>query len=899
MSKKRMKKTLQTITTLLLTAIVVFSTFGMDLPVLAKGIDDDAVIVEDEDTVDVDVDAEEDIDADVEEDIDADVDEDVDADVDEDVDADVDENVDADVDEDVEADVDEDVEADVDENADVDEDIEAEPEISSEKVFVTEEEDGIDAGLGFSAEAHFISSEEDFFDGEEIDADELLYSYIDANISDEDSVDPRYASSLVGDRLPASSKPLYNAFKQATSDIAKGKRSSTTATINPQALGWNRKYTAAELGVSSLISGYSVSEEAMRALDKKIGFDKFNPRNIVLAVMEDCPYERYWMGLSWNYVGLSGVYYRVTSDKNYIYLDFGTELGIKMTPSRDFAGSESFTVDTSKTKAVNSAISKANTIVKDAKSKTDLQKITYYKDQICALNTYNHAVVNWPSSMYGNPWQLVYVFDGDPNTNVVCEGYSKAFMYLCEKTNFSDSEIACYTVSGEVYFPSNHGPHMWNIIHWNNNKNYLVDVTNVDGGNPPDLFFATPTSGSVASGYTFKMGSASARYEYDEDTLALYTTKQLTIGKKSSGKLSNIYVNYDLDILSNKSIPFTVIREGGSDNTKFKVASIKDANGNATMAGDYSTKYQKDNIIKLTFYSAGTYTIKFTAKDTDGTTKSQSITVTVKKGKVDRAKVEKFVSRFYTIILGRDPEKAGLKSWTDALCNGKMTGCDVALGFIRSEEFLLKQTSNGTYVKKLYKAFFNRAADDAGYKDWTNQLKKGASREQVLAGFVNSAEFKKLCTSYGIRQGYLDYTKLPPLSNWNASKASDAKIKAYVKRLYTVALGRTPSTAEVNSWTKTIKNGKDANGNKYNAAQVASRGFFESPEYTKKKKSDEAFIKDAYKAMFGRDADAEGLKHWKTQLKNGMPRRTMLEEGFGNSTEFIKLMESYGFVRVP
>lgn len=46
--------------------------------------------------------------------------------------------------------------------------------------------------------------------------------------------------------------------------------------------------------------------------------------------------------------------------------------------------------------------------------------------------------------------ELIWVFDGDSSTNVVCEGYAKAFQYLCDLsgayTFWSDSnEIVIYT----------------------------------------------------------------------------------------------------------------------------------------------------------------------------------------------------------------------------------------------------------------------------------------------------------------------------------------------------------------------------------------------------------------------------------------------------------------------
>ena len=58
----------------------------------------------------------------------------------------------------------------------------------------------------------------------------------------------------------------------------------------------------------------------------------------------------------------------------------------------------------------------------------DYGKLCYFRDAICSLTDYNHEAV--ADKVYGDPWQLVWVFDGKPNTKVVCEGYAKAFQYL-------------------------------------------------------------------------------------------------------------------------------------------------------------------------------------------------------------------------------------------------------------------------------------------------------------------------------------------------------------------------------------------------------------------------------------------------------------------------------------
>jgi len=121
-----------------------------------------------------------------------------------------------------------------------------------------------------------------------------------------------------------------------------------------------------------------------------------------------------------------------------------------------------------------------------------------------------------------------------------------------------------------------------------------------------------------------------------------------------------------------------------------------------------------------------------------------------------RSQVTEFVTRFYQLCLDRSPDEAGLKAWVDQLLAKKTTGAKVAEGFIFSQEFMAKNTSNEDFVTILYRAFFNREPDGGGFSSWLGLLKSGYSRQFVLAGFVNSYEFKKLCTTYGIIAGKLD-----------------------------------------------------------------------------------------------------------------------------------------------
>ena len=113
-----------------------------------------------------------------------------------------------------------------------------------------------------------------------------------------------------------------------------------------------------------------------------------------------------------------------------------------------------------------------------------------------------------------------------------------------------------------------------------------------------------------------------------------------------------------------------------------------------------------------------------------------------------------FVVRLYRNILGRDADKGGLNTWTKDLANGK-SACSVIEGFFYSEEFQNAGYSPEEFVEILYRTILGRESDPAGKADWVKQIKSGAGKRDILAGFVYSNEFAKLCKEYGIKVGEL------------------------------------------------------------------------------------------------------------------------------------------------
>jgi hypothetical protein len=124
-----------------------------------------------------------------------------------------------------------------------------------------------------------------------------------------------------------------------------------------------------------------------------------------------------------------------------------------------------------------------------------------------------------------------------------------------------------------------------------------------------------------------------------------------------------------------------------------------------------------------------------------------------------------FTQRFYSKFQGRTPDLGGLTYWVDRLVAKESSAADLAIGFASSSEFIGKNLSNEEYVATLYKAFMDREPDLSGQTYWVNKLTLGHSRKFLLSRFLDSQEFKSLCSSYGISNGVIGTTAedLPPL----------------------------------------------------------------------------------------------------------------------------------------
>ena len=245
---------------------------------------------------------------------------------------------------------------------------------------------------------------------------------------------------------------------------------------------------------------------------------------------------------------------------------------------------------------------------------------------------------------------------------------------------------------------------------------------------------------------------------------------------------------------------------------------------------------------------------------------------------IQDAKIEAYVTRCYSVILGREPDINGLETWFNELNSGRKAAAEIIDRFVNSPEFLGKNFSNEEAVDILYQTMLGRSADAAGKANWVKKLESGQTLANVINGFCFSKEFRDLCDSYGIRAGFVNIE--------NTDTTPEGKIKAFIQRCYRIILDREADPSGMQTWYEQLSSGKKA------AAEIIDR-FVNSPEFSGKNYSHSDSVEILYKAMLGRGSDAAGKANWVSKLDEGRPFSVVIN-GFCMSREFTGICASYG-----
>lgn len=347
---------------------------------------------------------------------------------------------------------------------------------------------------------------------------------------------------------------FYNNVKKLASDVAAGTQSDTYRIIPGKDLISKTTYTASELGLDA-VAVRSGNDLALTENAKKKITALFAPENwndVMTAALLDMPYELYW----YNRFNTGKCIYKTKWKATFT----ATSITINMSPSEtnveiwlplieDYGVKEGigyyiYKADTEKTGAAAAAANEARTIVSRHASESDYDKLKSYLEEVCNLTDYDEDAANSSENLeayqvYNSPWQLINVFDGDPNTKVVCAGYGKAYKFLCDISLFNSNWIECQTIYGEISRVMNggtynSGAHLWCTVRMNNGLNYIVDPTWYDGTSG---YYTFLQGGSNGSNYcdveTYRKDRPSLygtfRYAYNSTMTKTFSASELQI----------------------------------------------------------------------------------------------------------------------------------------------------------------------------------------------------------------------------------------------------------------------------------------------------------------------------------------------------------------------------------
>ncbi|MCR8549175.1 DUF4214 domain-containing protein [Salipiger sp. P9] len=230
------------------------------------------------------------------------------------------------------------------------------------------------------------------------------------------------------------------------------------------------------------------------------------------------------------------------------------------------------------------------------------------------------------------------------------------------------------------------------------------------------------------------------------------------------------------------------------------------------------------------------------------------------------------VYRLYQATLDRLPDTQGYDNWSARIDSGEMTLLQVIGGFVNSPEFqsTYGALNNRAFVELLYLNVLGREADATGLANWTARLDSGTSREQVVLGFAQSAEF-------------IDNTNEPASAYVAAGVA--ATYADDVFRIYQATLDRAPDLNGLMNWSARLGEGTEI--------LTVISGFVNSTEFQSVygNVSNTGFVTLLYNNVLGRDPDANGLANWTQRLEDGMSREAVVL-GFAASAEFIAKTET-------
>jgi hypothetical protein len=266
------------------------------------------------------------------------------------------------------------------------------------------------------------------------------------------------------------------------------------------------------------------------------------------------------------------------------------------------------------------------------------------------------------------------------------------------------------------------------------------------------------------------------------------------------------------------------------------------------------------------------------------------------------ATTEVKISYAYCLVLGREPDGAGMKAWSKRLATD-MSIERIVIAMLQSDEFSklydLPQSSKREYVTLMYRLLLGADPATRVLEQAATDLDAGKPRAELQVALVGSKEFHALHPAL--------FTKLAPaVEATTTPKVATAKPEVrrncdlgVMKRplefergqliySYCLVLGRWPDGYGLHTWLAEMRGGL--------ALEKVLLGLLQSDEFADRYQIEAMgnadFVTLLYRLLLGRDPDAAGLESYVSRLATGALSRPRVYEDFVNSEEFRKTRDA-------
>jgi hypothetical protein len=160
-------------------------------------------------------------------------------------------------------------------------------------------------------------------------------------------------------------------------------------------------------------------------------------------------------------------------------------------------------------------------------------------------------------------------------------------------------------------------------------------------------------------------------------------------------------------------------------------------------------------------------------------------------------------------------------------------------------------------LTKTYQAYLGGNPNQSDIAFWQNELNKGVSAQQIVAGIANDQASKNFLASQASQFGPVS---APPASAPSAPSAPSSSDNAEdITSVYNKYFGRNPTSDETNYWAGQIANG--ANFSAFENRLATDPG---AKIYTNSQ-----FIVDQYKGLLGKSPNQDEINFWQNQINKG------------------------------